>query len=220
MNIELGLGKIPHPARVVPMHMREDHVLGRRRQVRDELGQPCQAPIQVGAQVFDLAQRQGEDAPPVAHEDARQRLRRSGPLTLLDTTALVHEGWLKLARQAGWHDLTHEHFMAYAATVMRSIVVDYARARQAQQRGGGATHVPLDELPTLAHRDDEYLQIHDALTDLERQDPRLARLVELRFFGGLEIEEIAEAMGLSPATVKRDWTLARAWLQRDLAGGG
>lgn len=147
---------------------------------------------------------------------ARQRLRRSGPLTLLDTTALVHEGWLKLARQAGWHDMTHAHFMAYAATVMRSIVVDYARARQAQQRGAGATHVPLDELPTLAHRDDEYLQIHDALDDLERQDPRLARLVELRFFVGLEETECAEALGQSRRTVQRDWQKARALLWASL----
>ncbi|WP_394387714.1 ECF-type sigma factor [Roseateles sp. BYS87W] len=147
---------------------------------------------------------------------ARQRLRRSGPLTLLDTTALVHEGWLKLAHQAGWHGMTHAHFMAYAATVMRSIVVDYARARQAQQRGAGATHVPLDELPTLAHRDDEYLQIHDALAELERQDPRLARLVELRFFVGLEETECAEALGQSRRTVQRDWQKARALLWASL----
>lgn len=143
---------------------------------------------------------------------ARQRLRRSGPLTLLDTTALVHEGWLKLARSGGWQGLEPGHFMAYAATVMRSIVVDYARARRAQQRGGGATHVPLDELPTLAHRDDEYLQVHDALADLERQDPRLARLVELRFFVGLEEAECAEALGQSRRTVQRDWQKARALL--------
>ena len=110
----------------------------------------------------------------------------------------------------------HEHFMAYAATVMRSIVVDYARARIAQQRGGGATHVPLDELPTLAHRDDEYLQIHDALADLERQDPRLARLVELRFFVGLEEAECAEALGQSRRTVQRDWQKARALLWASL----
>ncbi|MCE4555437.1 ECF-type sigma factor [Pelomonas cellulosilytica] len=147
---------------------------------------------------------------------ARQRLRRSGPMTLLHTTDLVHEGWLKLARTPGWQSLEPAHFMAYAATVMRSIVVDYARARQTQQRGGGATHVPLDELPTLAHRDDEYLQIHDALTDLERQDPRLARLVELRFFVGLEETECAEALGQSRRTVQRDWQKARALLWASL----
>lgn len=143
---------------------------------------------------------------------ARQRMRRSGPMTLLDTTALVHESWLKLERQAGWQGMAHDHFMAYAATVMRSIVVDYARARQTQRGGGGATHVPLDELPTLAHRDEEYLQIHEALTALERQDPRLARLVELRFFVGLEETECAEALGQSRRTVQRDWQKARALL--------
>ncbi|MFT7722185.1 MAG: ECF-type sigma factor [Roseateles sp.] len=143
---------------------------------------------------------------------ARQRLRRSGPLTLLDTTSLVHESWLKLAGSSGWQGLAHGHFMAYAATVMRSIVVDYARARQAQRRGGDATHLPLDELPTLAHRDDEYLQVHDALAELERHDPRLARLVELRFFVGLEETECAEALGQSRRTVQRDWQKARALL--------
>ncbi|MBK1612569.1 hypothetical protein CKO44_03710 [Rubrivivax gelatinosus] len=143
---------------------------------------------------------------------ARQRLRRSGPLTLLDTTALVHEGWLKLSRQAGWLEMPYPQFMAYAATAMRSIVVDYARARVAQQRGGDATHVPLDELPTLARRDDEYLQVHDALADLEAHDPRLARLVELRYFVGLEETECAELLGQSRRTVQRDWQKARALL--------
>jgi RNA polymerase sigma factor (TIGR02999 family) len=143
---------------------------------------------------------------------ARNRLRRSGPMTLLDTTALVHESWFKLSRQAGWPQMEYPHFMAYAATAMRSIVVDYARARLSQQRGGDATHVPLDELPTLAHRDEEYLQVHDALTDLARQDPRLARLVELRYFVGLEETECAELLGVARRTVQRDWQKARALL--------
>lgn len=170
---------------------------------------PTESPTQLDPALRDELYRE-------LRQLARQRLRRSGPLTLLDTTALVHEGWLKLERQAGWQAMSHDHFMAYAATVMRSIVVDYARARQAQQRGGGATHVPLDELPTLAHRDSEYLQIHDALTDLERQDPRLARLVELRFFVGLEEAECAEALGQSRRTVQRDWQKARALLWASL----
>ncbi|MCD0421051.1 sigma-70 family RNA polymerase sigma factor [Rubrivivax sp. JA1024] len=143
---------------------------------------------------------------------ARSRLRRSGPMTLLNTTALVHEGWLKLSRQAGWLEMPHAQFMAYAAIAMRSIVVDYARARLAQQRGGGATHVPLDELPTLARRDEEYLQVHEALGELEAQDPRLARLVELRYFVGLEENECAELLGQSRRTVQRDWQKARALL--------
>lgn len=143
---------------------------------------------------------------------ARQRLRRSGPMTLLDTTALVHESWFRLSRRADWAAMGKDHFMAYAASAMRSIVVDYARARQAQLRGGGATHVGLDELPTLAHRNEEYLAVHEALQDLERQDPRLARLVELRYFVGLEETECAELLGVARRTIQRDWQKARALL--------
>ena len=143
---------------------------------------------------------------------ARQRIRRSGPLTLLDTTALLHESWFRLARRADWAAMGKPHFMAYAATAMRSIVVDYARAKQAAQRGGGATHLDLDALPTLAQRDDEYLAVHEALTKLERSDPGLARLVELRYFGGLEETECAELLGVARRTVQRDWQKARALL--------
>lgn len=143
---------------------------------------------------------------------ARQRLRRSGPMTLLDTTALVHESWFRLSRREDWSAMGKGHFMAYAATAMRSIVVDYARARQAAIRGGQATHLDLDELPTLAHRDEEYLAIHEALKDLERHDPRLARLVELRYFAGLEETECAEVLGVARRTVQRDWQKARALL--------
>ncbi|MBY0234786.1 MAG: sigma-70 family RNA polymerase sigma factor [Burkholderiaceae bacterium] len=143
---------------------------------------------------------------------ARQRLRRSGPMTLLDTTALVHESWFRLSRRADWAAMGREHFMAYAATAMRSLVVDYARARQAAIRGGQATHLPFDELPTLAHRDEEYLALHEALTDLGRSDPALARLVELRFFVGLEETECAELLGVARRTVQRDWQKARAVL--------
>lgn len=143
---------------------------------------------------------------------ARQRMRRSGPMTLLDTTGLVHESWLKLSRREGFATMERPHFMAYAASTMRSIVVDYARARQAQLRGGGTTHVPLDELPTLAHRDEEYLAVHEALKTLESSDPRLARLVELRYFVGLEETACAELLGQARRTVQRDWQKARALL--------
>jgi len=143
---------------------------------------------------------------------ARQRLRRSGPMTLLDTTALVHEGWLKLSRQQGYADMERSHFMAYAASTMRSIVVDYARARLSQRGGGDATHLPLDELPTLARRDEEYLQVHEALQALQCSDPRLAKLVELRYFVGLEEAECAELLGQARRTVQRDWQKARALL--------
>jgi RNA polymerase sigma factor (TIGR02999 family) len=143
---------------------------------------------------------------------ARQRMRRSGPMTLLDTTGLVHESWLKLSLQAGFVGMERAHFMAYAASTMRSIVVDYARARLSQQRGGEALHLPLDELPTLAHRDEEYLSVHEALLALQTSDPRLAKLVELRYFVGLEEAECAELLGLARRTVQRDWQKARALL--------
>jgi RNA polymerase sigma factor (TIGR02999 family) len=143
---------------------------------------------------------------------ARRRMRRSGPMTLLDTTALVHESWLKLSRQAGFADMERSHFMAYAASTMRSIVVDYARTRLSLQRGGDATHLPLDELPTLARRDEEYLEVHEALQSLQVTDPRLAKLVELRYFVGLEETECAELLGVARRTVQRDWQKARALL--------
>ena len=143
---------------------------------------------------------------------ARARLRRSGPMTLLDTTELVHESWFRLGSQMGLAVRDRAHFMAYAGSAMRSIVIDYARARQAQRRGGGATHVALDELPTLAHRDDEYLRVHEALESLESQEPRLARLVELRYFVGLEETECAEVLGVARRTVQRDWQKARSLL--------
>ncbi|MDY0747471.1 ECF-type sigma factor [Paucibacter sp. R3-3] len=143
---------------------------------------------------------------------ARQRIRRSGPLTLLDTTALVHESWFRLSRRDDWAGMGRAHFMGYAASAMRSIVVDYARARLAAQRGGGATHLEFDELPTLAQREDEYLAVHEALNALEQSDARLARLVELRYFVGLEETECAELLGVARRTVQRDWQKARALL--------
>ncbi|MCH7345398.1 ECF-type sigma factor [Pelomonas sp. CA6] len=166
-----------------------------------------------------MSQDEIQAIPPLADELyralktlARQRLRRSGPMTLLDTTALVHESWFRLSRRAEWESMGKDHFMAYAATAMRSIVVDYARARQAAIRGGLVTHLDLDELPTLAHRDEEYLTVHEALQDLERHDPRLARLVELRYFVGLEEVECAELLGVARRTVQRDWQKAKAIL--------
>jgi len=172
-----------------------------------------------------MSQEQLQDGPAALSEAlyrelkhiARQRIRRSGPLTLLDTTALVHEGWFRLSRRADWRTMERPHFMAYAASAMRSIVVDYARARQAAIRGGQASHLDLDALPTLAHREDEYLAVHEALNALERSDPRLARLVELRYFVGLEETECAELLGVARRTVQRDWQKARALLWTLLA---
>ena len=148
------------------------------------------------------------------HRLARSRLRQHQQMTVLDTTALVHECYLKLA---GQHDLAladRHHFFAYAARVMRSVIVDFARARLAGRRGGDADHVVLDtELSDkLAAPENDVLRVHEALEVLAQADARLAQIVELRYFGGLSESEIAEVLGLSERTVRRDWDKARLLL--------
>ena len=148
---------------------------------------------------------------------ARAQRHRLGPYRTLNTTALVHEAYLKLVGRdhSGWED--RQHFFRIAARVMRDIVVDHARRRRAAKRGGTAPHVSLDDLPPLpAVKIDEVLWVHEFLDWLEDIEPRQARVVELRYFVGLTIEETAEVLAVSPATVKRDWTSARAWLYREL----
>ncbi len=139
----------------------------------------------------------------------------------LQPTALVHEAYLRLVgqRDRGWNN--RAHFMGIAARAMRSVLVDHARRRKAQKRGGGQAAVPLDT--TLLVADGQAVAFDDldrALVDLARLSERQARVVELRYFGGLTIEETAELLGVAPVTVKRDWTLARAWLYRELSGAG
>src|SRR5262245_26427209 len=138
---------------------------------------------------------------------------RSGHL--LQTTALVHEAYFRLVGlDRDWEG--RGHFFAVAAQVMRQILVDFARRRGAGKRGGGAVAVPLDEAAISLERAEELIRLDDALQALARLDERKARIVELRFFGGLTIEETAEVLGLSHATVERDLKLARAWLQREM----
>lgn len=161
------------------------------------------------AQVYDQLRR-------LAHD---QRARQGASETL-NTTALVHEAYLRLAESdaAAWND--RAHFLALAARAMRFVVVDHARARLADKRGGGVRAVSFDEehFPP-EHRPDEVLAIEEALTRLEGHDTRLGQLVQLRFFAGLSYEEIAEVVGLSVPTVKRDWARARAWLYRFMTDG-
>ncbi|WP_239948720.1 ECF-type sigma factor [Dyella terrae] len=143
---------------------------------------------------------------------AHQRLRKGEPLTLLNTTSLVHEVWFRLRdRHAVWKD-DKAHFFGYAAQAMRSVVVDAARERAALRRGGELRQVTLDtQLPQI-DGDAEILRVHEALQDLEKIDARLVRVVELRYFVGLDEVEAADALNVSRRTVQRDWLKARALL--------
>lgn len=133
----------------------------------------------------------------------------------LQPTALVHEAYLKLidVSQVDWQD--RAHFFAVAAQTMRHILVDHARAVAADKRGGGAQRIALDEAVSFANEKDvDLLALDEALQKLAQQDEQQGRIIELRFFGGLTVEETAEVLGISPATVKREWATARAWLYR------
>jgi RNA polymerase sigma-70 factor, ECF subfamily len=150
---------------------------------------------------------------------AHLQLRRERGDHTLDTGALVHEAYLKLSRldRIEWRD--RSHFLAAAAGAMRRILVDYAVARNARKRGGGRQRVPLEEVVVLTDdRAQELLALDDALRRLAAESERAAQIVEWRFFGGMSIEETAGVLDISPATVKREWTLARAWLNRELGG--
>lgn len=135
----------------------------------------------------------------------------------LDTTALVHEAYLKLSQLNRMEWRGRPHFLSAAAGTMRRILIDYALARQAQKRGGVQQQVPLEAAMMLTYeRADELCALNDALERLAQESERAAQIVEWRFFGGMTIEETAEVLQLSPATVKREWNLARAWLNREL----
>jgi RNA polymerase sigma factor (TIGR02999 family) len=148
---------------------------------------------------------------------AHRQLGGERPGHTLNTTALVHEAYLKLVRleRIQWRD--RAHFFGVAAGAMRRILVEYAEMRRALKRGGGAADLHIDDLHiAAAGRDEQVLALEEALQRLERVSERHARIIECRFFAGLSIEETAEALGVSSATIKRDWALARAWLNREL----
>jgi RNA polymerase sigma-70 factor (ECF subfamily) len=158
---------------------------------------------------------------PLVYEElrrvARAQMRRERPGQTLDATALVHEAWLRLAGSRDIDAGNRTHFVAIAARIMRQVLIERARARHAAKRGGHRERITLDEglLPD-AGRPIDLLALDDALERLAALDPDNARLVELRFFGGLTVEEAAEALHTSPATIKRRWALARAFLLREL----
>jgi RNA polymerase sigma factor (TIGR02999 family) len=166
-------------------------------------------------------QRALEELTPLVYEELRKQatryLRRERPGHTLQTTALIHEAYLRLvdARDVDWQ--SRAHFFAIAANLMRRILVDHARRRDAGKRGGDQVRLPLDEALAVADETDvDLLAIDEALDRLAAIDPQQARVVELRFFSGLSVEETAMALGVSPKTVKRDWAVARAWLRREI----
>jgi RNA polymerase sigma-70 factor (ECF subfamily) len=152
---------------------------------------------------------------------ARYYMRRERPGNTLQTTALVNEAYMRLANYKKMRWQSRAHFFAVAAQVMRRILVEQARSRNFAKRGGGAQKVSLEETAVVsAGRSAEVIAIDDALTDLESWDPRKGKIVELRFFGGLSIEETAEVLKISPTTVQREWRSAKAWLHRAISEGG
>src|ERR1035437_1802908 len=153
------------------------------------------------------------------HRLARSYFRRERGEHTLQPTALVHEAYIRMVDQKSPMD-SRGHFLAVAATQMRRILLDYARKHRAERRGGGGQKVMLEDTMAIAEqRPLDMIALDTALTQLAAMDPTQAQLVELRFFGGLSVEETAAVMGVSPATIKRSWSSARAFLHREMTGG-
>ena len=150
---------------------------------------------------------------------ARRYLRRERPDHTLQSSALVHEVYVRLIdqRQANWHN--RSQFFGVAAQLMRRILVDHARSRGTVKRGAGVTKLAIaEEVAAIEMQNVDLIALDSSLTKLEQIDPQQCRIVELRFFSGLSIEDTADALSISPATVKRDWAMAKAWLYREISG--
>lgn len=166
-----------------------------------------------------------EQLTPLVYSELRRLagryLRRERPDHTLQSTALVHEAYMRLVDQRSVRWQNRAHFFGVAAQLIRRILVDHARSRMAAKRGAAVCKLSLDEaIETPGPRDLDLAALDDALTTLATIDPQQSRVVELRFFTGLSIEETAEVLHISPATVKRDWTTAKAWLFREISRGG
>lgn len=149
---------------------------------------------------------------------ARRYMRQQNPDHTLQTTALIHEAYLRMVNQKEKHFENRAHFFGVAAQAMRHILVDYARARHAAKRGGDARPISLEEAALVTEeRAAELVAFDDALKELEELSKRQSRVVELRYFGGLSVEETATVLAVSPETVMRDWNMAKAWLHRALS---
>jgi RNA polymerase sigma factor (TIGR02999 family) len=164
----------------------------------------------------------GDELMPLVYDElhrlAHRYMRKERPGGVLQTSALVNEAYLRLIDQKDVQWQNRAHFFGIAAQMMRRILVDHARGRQSAKRGGGADPVPLDEgLIVSNERNAEVLALDETLKTLAALDKRKSQIVELRFFGGLSIEETAEVLAVSPGTVMRDWTLAKAWLLREMS---
>jgi RNA polymerase sigma factor (TIGR02999 family) len=154
------------------------------------------------------------------HRQAHRYLRRERHGHTLQTTALIHEAYLNLIKQNRINFQNREHFFAISANLMRRILVNYANARHRLKRGGVDEDIELNDSILIAtqSKDLDLLALDDALRRLAEMDEQQARIVELRYFGGLTIEETSEVMGIAPATIKRDWKMTKAWLYRELGG--
>jgi RNA polymerase sigma factor (TIGR02999 family) len=152
---------------------------------------------------------------------AHHYLRQQRPEHTLQATVLVHEAYLRLVDQKIMNWQNRAHFFGIAANIMRSILVDYARRKHAAKRGGGKPTLVLDDAVGVSRESEvDLVALDEALIGLSAIDPRQGRIVELRFFGGLRVEEVAEVLGVSPITVKREWRTAKAWLHRELRTEG
>lgn len=166
-----------------------------------------------------------EKLAPLVHAELRRIARRqmSGerPGHTLQATALVNEAYLKLSGQDGFEFRDRAHFFAVCAQVMRHILIDHARAHSREKRGGGAIQVSLNDATVFTdERATDFLELDEALRSLETIDPQKGRIVELRYFAGLSLEETAEVLKISPTTVRREWQRAKAWLYRAITEGG
>jgi len=158
-----------------------------------------------------------ELAYPELRKIARRLLRRERPDHTIQATALVHEAYLRLfdIGQVHWQD--RAHFFAIIARVMRRVLIEHARAQRSSKRGGGVRRVNLDEALTISAKSDpEIVRLDEALEEMAKFDPRKAQVVEMRYFGGLTSDEVASVLGISPQSVNRDWSLAKAWLVREM----
>jgi RNA polymerase sigma factor (TIGR02999 family) len=151
------------------------------------------------------------------HHIARRQMSNERPGHTLQATALINEAYLKIAGQEGFGWQSRAHFFAVCAQVMRHILIDHARTHARDKRGGGAIHVSLDEAAvSVEEQATDFIALDEALRALEALDPQKGRIIELRYYGGLSVEEVAEILKISPATVGREWRRAKAWLYHEL----